>query len=323
MRWYRKAAEQGLAQAQCNLGRMYDNGEGVPKDATEAVSWFRKAAEKGNPQAQFELGVAYANGEGVVKDEAEAIRWYLKAAEQGDADAEHNLGVAYANGEGVVKDEAEAARWYREASEQVITDAQTRVSLKQARTAAENDARGRRVAAQQSAIDAPRQRFAQSITDMYQQRLRRNGADPNRTYFEAELGNFPPPSLVTLVIGTNAIDIPSGAQEFLQNSTWIARAYAIGYRGIQLMNRPTAQITWPFNSGDTLCTFIISSPTTLHPRNCRSGMYGEVSREWPRDMNSLSNNLPRLSPIGIAPEPLASFRCPSLAQEYLAAAHPA
>jgi TPR repeat protein len=47
--WYRKAAEQGDARAQFNLGIMYAEGEGVPQDYAVAASWFRKAAEQNNP----------------------------------------------------------------------------------------------------------------------------------------------------------------------------------------------------------------------------------------------------------------------------------
>jgi TPR repeat protein len=49
-------AEQGDAQAQYNLGIMYDNGQDVPQDYTAAASWYRKAAEQGHAQAQFNLG---------------------------------------------------------------------------------------------------------------------------------------------------------------------------------------------------------------------------------------------------------------------------
>ena len=42
MRSNSKAAEQGDAKAQFNLGVRYANGEGVPKDASQAVTWFRK-----------------------------------------------------------------------------------------------------------------------------------------------------------------------------------------------------------------------------------------------------------------------------------------
>ena len=40
-------AEKGDARAQFSLGNMYREGEGVPKDATEAVKWYRKSAEQG------------------------------------------------------------------------------------------------------------------------------------------------------------------------------------------------------------------------------------------------------------------------------------
>ena len=56
MVWYRKAAEQGLARAQCNLGICYDDGTGVPQDTAQAAAWYRKAAEQGLARAQCNLG---------------------------------------------------------------------------------------------------------------------------------------------------------------------------------------------------------------------------------------------------------------------------
>jgi TPR repeat protein len=91
VRWYRKAAEQGHAEAQCNLGSMYHQGKGVKQDFAEAVRWFRKAAEQEHARAQFNCGAAYANGEGVNQDYAEALRWMHKAAEQGLADAKAGI----------------------------------------------------------------------------------------------------------------------------------------------------------------------------------------------------------------------------------------
>ncbi len=112
MKWWRKAAWQGNAIAQFNLGWCYDKGNGVAKDATEAVKWYRKAAEQGDAVAQNNLGWRYANGDGVPKDATEAVKWYRKSAEQGDAYAQNNLGVCYQNGEGVAKDYTEAVKWY-------------------------------------------------------------------------------------------------------------------------------------------------------------------------------------------------------------------
>jgi TPR repeat protein len=62
---------------------MYAKGLGVGQDDAEAVIWFRKAAEQGHAQAQYNLGWMYANGQGVAQDHAEPAIWYRKAAEQG------------------------------------------------------------------------------------------------------------------------------------------------------------------------------------------------------------------------------------------------
>jgi uncharacterized protein len=45
--WYRKAAEQGDAHAQFNLGVMYADGIGVPQDAVQAYMWYNLAAAQG------------------------------------------------------------------------------------------------------------------------------------------------------------------------------------------------------------------------------------------------------------------------------------
>ena len=58
MKWYRKAAEQGNAQAQFSLGGMYFCGEGVPKDDTEAYVWVAVAAANGHEDAEYILSAA-------------------------------------------------------------------------------------------------------------------------------------------------------------------------------------------------------------------------------------------------------------------------
>ncbi|MBM3518860.1 MAG: sel1 repeat family protein, partial [Alphaproteobacteria bacterium] len=45
-RWYRLAAEQDLAQAQNNLGVMYEYGRGVPQDYVQAHKWYNLAASR-------------------------------------------------------------------------------------------------------------------------------------------------------------------------------------------------------------------------------------------------------------------------------------
>ena len=58
---------------------MYSKGEGVKQDYFEAAKWYRKAAEQGYASAQYNLGVMYANGYGVPQDKNLAKEWILKA----------------------------------------------------------------------------------------------------------------------------------------------------------------------------------------------------------------------------------------------------
>ena len=93
IKWYRKAAEQGHANAQDKLGYCYYMGvKGVPVYHL-AVKWWKKAAEQGNQYAQNSLAICYAKGKGVRQDDDEAVRLWKKAAEMGNSAAEDNLKI--------------------------------------------------------------------------------------------------------------------------------------------------------------------------------------------------------------------------------------
>lgn len=62
---------------------------------TEAVEFYKRAAEQGNAEAQNRLALLYHNGEGVPQDHAEAEKWFRKAAQQGNEEAELNLRYSY------------------------------------------------------------------------------------------------------------------------------------------------------------------------------------------------------------------------------------
>ena len=47
----RTKAEQGVPKAQCSLGLLYANGEGVPKNSVEAYKWLNLAAANGYEDA--------------------------------------------------------------------------------------------------------------------------------------------------------------------------------------------------------------------------------------------------------------------------------
>jgi TPR repeat protein len=80
-------AELGDAEAQYNLGVMYDEGAGMKQDMAAAAGWYRKAAEQGFVDAQTNLGIMYYHGQGVARDHTEAARWFRQAADQGDSEA--------------------------------------------------------------------------------------------------------------------------------------------------------------------------------------------------------------------------------------------
>jgi len=96
---------------------MYEQGRGVARNEAAAVKWYRKAADQGNATGQVNLGLMYEQGRGVARDEAEAVKWYRKAADQGDATGQANLGLMYEQGRGVAKDLAAAQRWLAKAAE--------------------------------------------------------------------------------------------------------------------------------------------------------------------------------------------------------------
>lgn len=70
-------AEQGLLNAQFNLGQIYYFGDGVVQDYPLAMQWFKRAAEQGDKAAQAYVGSMYLRGDGVPADATEAHRWFV------------------------------------------------------------------------------------------------------------------------------------------------------------------------------------------------------------------------------------------------------
>jgi TPR repeat protein len=82
----RRLADRGDAIGQYNVGFLYEYGEyGIPQSIAEAFKWYRRAADQGLHDAETRLGWIYEMGLGVPKDFAVALRWYRKAADEGDA----------------------------------------------------------------------------------------------------------------------------------------------------------------------------------------------------------------------------------------------
>ena len=122
MKYYLYAAEKNNDVAQCQIGTMYRNGEGVTQDNSIAMKWYLKSAEQGNVLAQFCLGAMYYIGQGVAKDYAEAFKWYHKAAEQGKDSAMWSVALCYEDGTGVEKNIDKAVYWYKKGAEKGETN---------------------------------------------------------------------------------------------------------------------------------------------------------------------------------------------------------
>src|SRR5437867_1804409 len=90
----------------------YANGEGVPKDEAEAAKWYRRAAEQGFAAAQYELGACFANGLGVIRDHVAAYELMNLASAQGHELAKQYLSVVETRM--TVEQVAEAQRLARE-----------------------------------------------------------------------------------------------------------------------------------------------------------------------------------------------------------------
>jgi uncharacterized protein len=77
-----KLAKHGDAKAQVNLGSMYAEGQGLPRDNKKAEYWYLRAAEQGDVFGQTNLGDMYTQG--VLRNDVQALKWYIVAAKSGD-----------------------------------------------------------------------------------------------------------------------------------------------------------------------------------------------------------------------------------------------
>lgn len=113
-------AEQGDVEAQVTLGNKYHYGQGVPKSASKAIKWFRKAAEQGSARGQSDLGEMYI-WDSRLPNYPEGVKW-LRLADETETDdiavfIEDELGDIYLNGrDGIPQDYAEAEKWFRKAA---------------------------------------------------------------------------------------------------------------------------------------------------------------------------------------------------------------
>lgn len=121
--YFRKAAENGLADAQYALAKIYESGVGdVPADPQKALEWMARAAQQGFDTAQVELGTWFVEGTYGPRRLEAGFGWIRTAAERGNVAARNRLAKLYVYGLGVEGDSVEAAAWYMLAREAGLTD---------------------------------------------------------------------------------------------------------------------------------------------------------------------------------------------------------
>ena len=141
--WYQRSAAQGFALAQGAMGCFLFDGRGVPKKSRiEGLKYYKKAAEQGLPDACYCVGDSFEFGRGCLVNVSDAIVWYRKAIELGNCtrskEALDRLGLSY-DGEKerieseqkAAKDAADAIQRARMAAAAAVADAKRKLALKQ------------------------------------------------------------------------------------------------------------------------------------------------------------------------------------------------
>lgn len=83
VRIFEPLARAGDPWAQYSLAVAYDDGFGVPRNFKLALDWYRRAGDQGLADAQYMAGRFYGNGRGVKQDPAKALFWFELAAAGG------------------------------------------------------------------------------------------------------------------------------------------------------------------------------------------------------------------------------------------------
>jgi TPR repeat protein len=95
------------------LGRLYELGNGLPKDFQQASHWYQQAAERGNTFAQYSLGRVKL----FLGDDKEAYYWFKQAAEaeKDNCFSSLALSIMYYAGQAAPKNDEQALYWYKKA----------------------------------------------------------------------------------------------------------------------------------------------------------------------------------------------------------------
>ena len=115
--YFEKAAQEGVAEAYCELGNLYFNGKGVEQDYRRAFEYYQKGAKAGEAYSMDNLGMCYFWGYGTETDVHKAAFYNEKAAKAGSVRAMFDTGMNYERGYGVSQNIENALYWLERAAE--------------------------------------------------------------------------------------------------------------------------------------------------------------------------------------------------------------
>ena len=92
-------AEDGMPEAQVNLGHMYNEGLGVDVDYDEALYWYTLASESNQPEAVFNIGLLYLDGNAVEQNATTAIDYFERAESLDISAASYMIGTLQLSGD--------------------------------------------------------------------------------------------------------------------------------------------------------------------------------------------------------------------------------
>lgn len=118
---FEEAANQGLPEAQTNLGVHFQLGLSGTTDNQKARYWYEQAAAKNLPEGQYLLGQFHRD---VLNDRPKGADWFTKAAQQGHAEAQNQLGLYYAR----LGQMEQARQWFQAASDQGHPDGRSNLA---------------------------------------------------------------------------------------------------------------------------------------------------------------------------------------------------
>jgi len=123
LKWTRKAAENGIQQAQFQLAEIYAKKQG---DVKQAIQWYRLAADQNHPAAYYELGEIFKKGaKDLAADTQISTRMYQIAAsefdvyaQKGNPEYQYALAGMYQHAKGVSKNMRLAVKWMAKSAQQ-------------------------------------------------------------------------------------------------------------------------------------------------------------------------------------------------------------